>query len=271
MQNPYLAEPAKINKIFNECGDVRTYNLSLLNKQKQKALTFTAGQFFMLGVPGFGEAPISISSSSSIKTSFELTIRLTGTVTKALAKLKVKELVTVRGPFGQGWPEIKSTDEIVLIAGGVGLPAIKPILDDYCHGKLSCKEMKLFYGTTSFEKLLCVRFFALWEKEAHAVMTLDNADPRWKERVGFVTDALKQSQISAHSKAFIIGPPVMYRFVIAELNKKGIKDDQIFVSLERRMHCGVGVCQHCACGHLYTCKDGPVFRYDKIKDIPNII
>ncbi|MFA6027897.1 MAG: FAD/NAD(P)-binding protein [Patescibacteria group bacterium] len=268
MRNPYLAEEAVINKITQECSDVKTYNISLLNKKKQKEIIFTAGQFFMIGLPGIGESAISISSSPDIKDSFELTIRLAGKVTKALNKLKKGERVFIRGPFGHGWPEIKKEDDIVLIAGGVGLPAIKPILDDYCHGRISCKNIQLFYGTTNIEKLVCVRYYGLWKKEAHLCMTLDKGDKRWKEHVGVITGIIQKAKISAKAKAFVIGPPIMYKFVIAELKNKGLKDENIYVSLERRMHCGVGVCQHCACGHLYTCKDGPVFQYSQIKDIP---
>lgn len=271
MRNPYLGDEARINRIIKECADVKTYNISLLNKIKQKEIFFTAGQFFMIGVPGFGEAPISISSSPAIKTSFDLTIRLAGKVTKALDKLKAGDKVFIRGPFGHGWPEIKKEDDIVLIAGGVGLPAIKPILDDYCHNRIPCKNIQLFYGTTNIEKLVCVRYYALWKKEAHLCMTLDKGDKRWKEHVGVITGIIKEAAISKEAKAFIIGPPVMYKFVIAEFLNKGLKEENIYVSLERRMHCGVGVCQHCACGHLYACKDGPVFQYSRIKNISFII
>lgn len=271
MLNPYLADEAKINKITVECGDVKTYNISLLNKEKQKDLLFSAGQFFMIGVPGYGETPISISSSSHITASFDLTIRLAGSVTRALNELVVGNHVTIRGPYGRGWPEIKIDDEIILIAGGIGLPAVKPILDDHCHGYLHCQSLKLIYGTTFFDKLVCVRYYALWQKQCDLSVTLDHADPRWKKNVGLIIELIKKAHISKKTKAFVIGPPIMYRFVIAELNRKGMADDKIFVSLERRMNCGIGVCQRCACGHLYTCKDGPVFRYDKIKDIPQII
>lgn len=271
MLNPYLAEEAIINKITVECGDVKTYNISLSNKKKQQELLFEAGQFFMIGTPGFGEAPISISSSNHLKSSFDLTIRLAGSVTKALNELKVSDKVSIRGPYGHGWPNIIKDDDIILIAGGIGLPAVKPLLDDYCHGYLPCKSLKLIYGTTFFDKLVCVRYYALWQKQCDLAVTLDHADPRWKKNVGLITELIKKTKITSQTKAFIIGPPIMYRFVIAELSKMGMKDDMIFLSLERRMNCGIGVCQRCACGHLYTCKDGPVFRYDQIKDIPHII
>ncbi|MFH0818548.1 MAG: FAD/NAD(P)-binding protein [Patescibacteria group bacterium] len=271
MHNEYKAHEAVINKIAKECGDVKTYNISLINKKEQLALEHRAGQFFMIGVPGVGEAPISISSSNRIKNSFDLTIRLAGKVTKALDKLKVKDKVTIRGPYGKGWPKINIDDEIVLIAGGIGLPAVKPVLDDYCHGYIHCKNLQLFYGTTHFDKLVCVRYYALWEKECDINMTLDNSDKRWHKQVGFITQAIADATISKAARVFIIGPPIMYRFVIAELVKKGVADRNIYLSLERKMSCGIGVCQHCACGDKYACKDGPVFRYDKIKDIPDVI
>ena len=271
MYNEYQAEAAKLKKVVKECDDVKTYRIVLNNKNKQRSLSFEAGEFFMIGVPGVGEAPISISSSSHLKEYFELTIRLAGKVTQALDRMKAGQEVTIRGPFGRGWPKISIDDEIVLVAGGIGLPAVKPILDDFCKGYLHCKNLQLFYGTTHFEKLVCMRYYAMWEKDAQLFMSLDNKDPHWKRHVGFITELIANSKISKKSKVFVIGPPIMYRFVLKELKKKKIEDRNIFLSLERRMHCGVGVCQHCACGDRYACTDGPVFRYDKIKDIPEII
>lgn len=271
MKNHYLAEEANVNKITEECADVKAFNLSLTNKEKQKSLDFDAGQFFMIGVSGVGEAPISISSSSHIKDNFELTVRLAGKVTTALFNLKQGDKVTIRGPYGKGWPKIKIDDDLLLVAGGIGLPAVKPILDDFCHGYLHCNSMQLFYGTTHFDKLVCMRYYKFWEKDCDIAMTLDHRDPKWNDHVGLITELIKNAKISENAKAFVIGPPIMYKFVLAELKKKGVAEKNIFISLERKMQCGVGVCQHCACGNKYACKDGPVFRYDRVKDSPDII
>jgi NAD(P)H-flavin reductase len=273
MYNPYLAQEAiiKKSKIESKASKVTTLQISLIDKELQSNLEFEAGQFFMIGVPSIGESAISISSSPHIKDYFELTLREVGKVTKALGEMKAGQKVTIRGPFGRGWPKINVDDEIILIAGGIGLPAVKPILDDYCHGYLHAKKVSLFYGTTNFEKLVCLRYYALWEKEADLFLNLNNQDKRWKYHVGRLTEMLREANLSKNSKVFLIGPPLMYKSILEELSKKGIPDRQIFISLERRMHCGVGVCQHCSCGHLYACKHGPVFRYDKVKDIPDII
>jgi len=271
MNNDYLPQAATIKKITIEAFNVKTYRIALNNQHLQRSLSFEAGQFFMLGIPGDGEAPISISSSNHIKSYFELTIRATGQVTNHLDKLKSGDAVTIRGPYGHGWPKINLDDEIALIAGGIGLPAVKPLLDDYCHGYLHCQKLQLFFGTTSFEKLVCVRYYKLWEQEAQLFMSLNEQNPKWKYHVGRVTELIKAAQFTDKTKFFVIGPPIMYKFVLAELAAKQIKDTQIFLSLERRMHCGFGVCQHCAVGEYYVCKDGPVFRYDKIKNIPGAI
>jgi len=273
MYNPYLAHEAIIKKISQEskASKVITLRLALVDAEQQNSLEFEAGQFFMIGIPGIGESAISISSSPHIRDYFELTLRAVGKVTGALGKMKAGQKVTIRGPFGRGWPKINVDDEIILIAGGIGLPSVKPILDDYCHGYLHCKKVQLFYGTTHFEKLVCLRYYALWEKEAQLFLNLDNQDKRWKHHVGKLTEMIHEAQIPKNAKAFIVGPPLMYKSILEELAKKGLPDRQIFISLERRMYCGIGVCQHCACGHLYACKHGPVFRYDKVKDIPDII
>lgn len=271
MHDDYLTQPAAILQITKEAFNVNTYRIALNNDRAQKNLEFTAGQFFMLGIPGLGEAPISISSSLQLKDYFELTIRSTGRITDYLAKLKKGSAVTIRGPYGRGWPKINLDDEVALIAGGIGLPAVKPLLDDYCHGYLHCQKLQLFFGTTSFEKLVCVRYYQLWEKEAKLFLTLNEKSPKWKYHIGQITELIRTAKFSQRTKFFIVGPPIMYKFVLAELAAKKIKDTQIFLSLERRMHCGFGVCQHCAVGEYYVCKDGPVFRYDKIKSIPGAL
>ena len=271
MKNEYLPKEAKIKKIIRESDDINTYWISFTDKKHQEDFWFEAGQFVQVGIPGFGEAPISLSSSPHIKARFEITVRESGRVTNALAKKKVGDKVFIRGPYGRGWPKPKLDEHVVLVAGGIGLPAVKPLLDDFCHGYLQVKSLQTFYATTHFDKLVCMRYYDLWKKEADVNITLDHNHPKWKDNVGLITELIKKAKIFKESKVFIIGPPIMYKFVIAELKKKGIKDENIFVSLERKMQCGVGVCQHCACGDKYACTDGPVFKYSKIKDIPNIL
>lgn len=271
MKNEYQPKEAIIKKVMKETDDINTYSLTFKNKKDQDNFWFEAGQFVQVGLPKMGEAPISISSSPHTQDHFEITVREAGRVTKALAKCKKGDKIFIRGPFGKGWPKPKLDDHLVLVAGGIGLPAVKPLLDDFCHGYLQVKSLQTFYGTTHFDKLVCMRYYDLWKKETEVHITLDNQDPRWKEDVGLITELIKKAKIYKDSKVFIIGPPIMYKFVIAEFLKKGVPEKNIFMSLERRMHCGVGVCQHCACGDKFACKDGPVFRYDRVKDIPDII
>lgn len=271
MLNPYLPKEAKIKKIIKETVDIKTYWISFKNNKDQEDFWHEAGQFVMIGLPSVGEAPISISSSAHLRAHIELTIRKTGEVTEALDRCKEGATVFIRGPYGRGWPQPSIDDHLVLIAGGIGLPAVKPLIDDFCHGYLDVKNVQFFYGTTHFERLVCVRFYMLWKKYTEVHMTLDHYHPKWQEHTGLITEIIKKAEIPKEAKAFIVGPPVMYKFVIAELKNKGLNDRNIFVSLERRMHCGIGVCQHCAVGSRYVCKNGPVFRWDKIKDTPFII
>ncbi|MFH1781229.1 MAG: FAD/NAD(P)-binding protein [Patescibacteria group bacterium] len=271
MKNQYKPMEAKIKKIIKETDDMKTYWIAFTDRRDRENFWFEAGQFVQIGVLGFGEAPISLSSSPHLEAHFEITVRACGKVTNQLAEMEEGDKVFVRGPFGKGWPKPQLDDHLILVAGGIGLPAVKPLLDDFCHGYLHVKSLQTFYGTTHFDKLVCMRYFDLWRKEAKLHVTLDQKDPRWKESVGLITEIIKKAKINKDSKVFIIGPPIMYKFVIAEMKKKGIEDKNIFVSLERRMHCGVGVCQHCACGDKFACTDGPVFRYDRIKDIPDVL
>lgn len=271
MKNQYQPKGAVVRKVVKETDDINTYHLAFKEKKDREDFWFEAGQFVQVGLPGKGEAPISLSSSPHLKSHFEITVREAGKLTRALANSKKGDEVFIRGPYGKGWPKPGLDDHLVLVAGGIGLPAVKPLLDDFCQGYLKVRSLQTFYGTTHFDKLVCMRYYDLWRRESEVHITLDNQDPRWKEDVGLITELISKADIKKRSKVFIIGPPVMYRFVIKEFIEKGILERDIFMSLERRMHCGVGVCQHCACGDKFACQDGPVFRYDRVKDIPGII
>jgi NAD(P)H-flavin reductase len=278
MRNPYLPKTAIIKKIQPQTSEVKLFTFKFRNKKDQ--MEFLPGQFVEIGLPGFGEAPFALCSSMQIlrgstrqtkrRSDFQICVRKVGQLTEKLHDLRVGDSVTVRGPYGNGWPVTK-IQNLLLIAGGTGLIPLRPLIlqaASYKPGVIS-----LFYGAKSYNELLFKNEYKIWQKNIDLYITLDNPHPKWEGDVGLITNLIeKQSSVISHqSSVFLCGPPVMYKFVLEKLKKLKIPDENIYLSLERRMHCGIGVCQHCAIGSKYVCKDGPVFNWAEIKDIPEII
>ncbi len=229
------------------------------------------GQFIQVGILGVGEAPISIASHSS--TSVMLNISKVGRVTTALSNLKAGDSVHVRGPYGKGFPvpHVKGKD-LILIGGGCGVAPLRGVLDYVKKYRADYKDVRLYFGFRSPEDLLFTREMEQWKKDYNVTVTVDkvNTGTCYDLRIGFVTKALEEDNVSFDNTAvFICGPPIMMKNSVAVLKNKGFSDEQIFVSLERLMYCAFGVCCHCMIRDKFVCKDGPVFRWDEIKDIPS--
>ncbi|MFA5029409.1 MAG: FAD/NAD(P)-binding protein [Patescibacteria group bacterium] len=273
MNNIYQAQPAKIISVVQESLDTRFFRLTFVNKKLQKELAFLPGQFVQIGLPGWGECPISICSSpSNANKFFELAIRNVGTLTNELSRLKAGEIVFIRGPYGNGFDIDFSKDKpLVIIGGGCGFVPLRPLIQDFLAGRLSSSSLQIFYGCLNEKTLLFRKEYHLWNRRAELNIILEKPSREWKGKKGLITDLLAQKKISASSVAVLVGPPVMYRFVIKELKKRNLKDENIYLSLERKMYCGTGVCQHCAIGPYYVCKDGPVFSWSQLKGLPQAI
>lgn len=233
------------------------------------------GQFVEVSLFGIGEAPISVSSSPTRKGSFELAVRAVGNVTKAMHALDRGATLGIRGPFGKGFPieELKGKD-LLFVAGGIGLVPLRSLINYVLDKRQDFGRVLVLFGAKTPAEQLFLDELSMWRqsKNMEYLETVDRSDGQWKGNVGVITTLFPKITIDPKKTvAVIVGPPVMYRFAILEAQVKGIPDDQIIVSLERRMKCGVGKCGHCQINHLYVCQEGPVFSYAKIKDLKEAI
>jgi len=273
MNNIYLPKNAKIISSNRESADTRLIRFKFLDPADQSDFNFLPGQFLQIGLAGWGECPISICSSpAEAGRYFELAIREAGQLTHKLNGLKKGDSVSIRGPFGNGFDTDNYRNKgLIVIGGGCGFVPLRPLIADFLAGRIKAKKMQIFYGCLNEETLLFKDEYADWNKKAELGIILDKPSAKWRGERGLITDLIKKREVAPESVAVMVGPPIMYRFAIKELEKKGVQPENIWLSLERRMYCGYGVCQHCAIGPYYVCKDGPVFTWSQLKDIPNAI
>ncbi len=233
-------------------------------------LNHVPGQFVNISVLGVGEAPISICSSPSRTGDiFELCIRRAGDLTAVIHNLKAGDQLGVRGPFGRGFPVEKFRGKDMLLApGGLGLAPMRSLIWELLDERHNFGRIMILYGArTPSEMLFKDELKELDDrKDVELYLTVDKAENGWKGNTGVITTLFPEIAVHARNTvAVTIGPPVMYRYVLMELLGKGISDGNIWVSLERRMKCGVGKCGHCQINHVYACQDGPFFTYSEIK------
>jgi len=255
--NPYEPEMVSIKNVILESKETKTF---ILNKQMQ----FLPGQFIQVSLPGFGEAPISISSYPDL----EISIRAVGAVTDALHRLKPGQKVGIRGPYGNPYPlDYLKEKDILIVSGGCGLAPMRSFIEYYLLNRNKFSSLALFYGARDPGLILYKNELKEWGNIFSVKLTVDEPDGNWKGSVGVVTKLLENFEIPKNPVAMLCGPPVMFKFVTQLLNNKGISDDKIIVSLERNMHCGLGKCFHCNVGSKLVCKDGPSFRWSEVKGL----
>lgn len=264
-QNPYRPWPARITSITELTDKETLFEFRLIDVDVRNKFNFNAGQFMELSVFGVGEAPISISSAPSKKGFIELCVRNSGTVTGALHKKQCGDIVGLRGPFGRGFPfeQMKGSD-ILLVAGGLGIAPLKSLINHIHDERHAFGKVTILLGARNPNEILFRQQFDMWRhrEDFDLIMTVDNPDETWDGEVGLVTRLFDQIEVDpTNTYGAICGPPVMYKYVIDEMRKKDLDVDRIFVSFERRMKCGIGMCNHCGVGHQYACIDGPVFSY----------
>lgn len=258
------------------CSLIESKQMTALEKYFKFALPegttlpYQPGQFVMIAVPGIGEAPISISSSPTRTDGhFELVVRRAGSLTGALHDLDVGATVGIRGPFGRGFPtDLLAGKDLLFIGGGCGNIPLHSLINYVMDNRKDYGELSILLGCKTPQSMLFLDEVDEWEKkpDVNLKCTVDEADERWKGEVGLITKLIPQVKIDPHKTyAVVVGPPIMYKFVIKELKAAGLPDHQIVVSLERHMKCGVGKCGHCQIGNLYCCQEGPVFLYEEIK------
>ena len=263
--DPMIPRPFRVRRRLQENAD--SFTLEIEPQGAATSFAFAPGQFNMLYVFGVGEVPISISGHSAARNTIAHTTRAVGTVTRALAKLKRGDLVGVRGPFGSSWPtEAALGRDTILIAGGIGLAPLRPVLFRLLGLRRKTSRLVLLCGARTPEDLLYARELQDWGQKCEVHVIVDRATGAWRGNIGVVTTLISRMPLNAQTAiAMICGPEIMMRFTVRELQKRGVSDNRIFVSLERNMKCATGFCGHCQFGPEFICKNGPVFRYDRVK------
>lgn len=267
--DPMLPELVKVRRRRRETRD--TFTLELKSCNGAPEFPFVPGQFNMLYYAGVGELPISISGDPEKPETLVHTIRAVGTVTKAMEKLRSGDLLAFRGPFGTGWPiEAAAGHDVVIVAGGIGLAPLRPSVYHILNHREKYGKVFLLYGTRTPADILYQRELERWRSrfDLDVHITVDRASGTWRGNVGVVTTLIAKAPFDPHNTvAMICGPEVMMRFTAQEFKRKNVALNNIYVSMERNMKCGIGLCGHCQYGPHFVCKDGPVFRYEQIKNL----
>ncbi len=271
----YVPEIATITKIEQMSPTEKLFDIKIDNPESQKAFDFLPGQFVELTVFGLGEAPFSIPSSPNNKDYFQLCIRDIGNVSGALHRMKPGDRIGIRGPFGKGYfpfEKMKGKD-VIIVAGGLGMAPVMPLIHTILEDRENYKRLVIIYGTIDPENILFKKEIEDWKKrdDIELCLTVDNPDEAWQGEVGVCTNLIPGIDCGPDTYAVVCGPPVMYKFVVSEFEKKCIKPENIFLSLERRMECGVGKCNHCHVGNKLSCIDGPVFSLWEIRNLKEAI
>ncbi|MGQ9729912.1 MAG: FAD/NAD(P)-binding protein [Candidatus Zipacnadales bacterium] len=269
MQNPYLPHVAVIRAIRDEGPGLKTFDLAFRDETVWEQFKPRPGQFVELSVFGEGEAPFGVATGSHEQGQLRLSIQNVGRLTGVLHKMHPGDEVGVRGPFGNGWPlEQAKGKHLILIGGGIGMPPIRSALVSALAEKEAYASISLFYGARSPEHITYADEIEQWiaAGDAHIHITVDVGDDTWQGHVGVITTLLEDVAPSpANAVTMTCGPPIMIHFVIPTLEKLGFAPDQMVVSLEARMKCGIGKCGRCNLGPEYICLDGPVFTYDHLQ------
>ena len=264
----YLPLPATVSKV-EPMTKLESFFSCRLDSGEE--LGHMPGQFVEVSVPAIGEAPISVSSSPTRKGSFEMVIRKVGNVSNALHGLTAGDKIFVRGPFGTSFPieEMKGKD-VIFICGGIGLVPVRSAIQYVLDNRDDYGRVIILFGAKTPRDRLFVEELDRWrhDKNVTLLQTVDRRDESWYGAEGVITTLLPLVKIDKdNTVAVICGPPIMYKFVVVVLLEAGLKENQIYLSLERHMKCGVGKCGHCQISNIYVCQDGPVFKFSDITDI----
>ncbi|MFT4584699.1 MAG: NAD(P)H-flavin reductase [Gammaproteobacteria bacterium] len=261
-----------VNRRIRETADVMTFEIPSQDIVATSGVSnFEPGQFNMLYAFGVGEVPISISGDPAVTDRIAHTIRAVGPVSKALLDAKRGTSIGVRGPFGSSWPVAAAAgSDVLVIAGGIGLAPLRPAVYKLLGARERYGRIAVLYGARAPADLLFCRDLDRWRRlpDLQVRVTVDHATQDWIGDIGFVTKLLPKIRFDpVDTVAMICGPEVMIRFTASALEDMGVTHDRIYVSMERNMKCAVGWCGHCQFGAHFVCKDGPIFRLDRIKEL----
>jgi len=267
LSSPYIPEKATIKKITQL---TETEKLFLVSIDSGRSLGHAPGQFVEVSLFGIGEGPISISSPPARDNTFELGVRAAGNLTRALHGLKSGDALGIRGPFGHGFPvENLMGKDLLFVAGGIGLVPLRSLIKYSLEHRDAFGRIIILFGARSPQERLFTDELAAWSKRSDIefLETVDRSDAGWKGNVGVITTLFKKITIEPRKTAvMIVGPPVMYKYALLEVKEKEVPRNNIWLSLERRMKCGLGKCGHCQINNYYVCQEGPVFAYSQIEE-----
>jgi NAD(P)H-flavin reductase len=276
MSNPYIPNRAVIRKIIteNEMNDIKTFELVFQDLEAMKNFKYRCGQFAEISVFGAGECPIGIASSPMDEGYIQFTVKKVGVVTTALHNCEEGTVIGVRGPFGNGFPlERMEGRNVVIVGGGFAFTTLRSLTNFILHeaNRDRFKDVTVIYGARNPGELIYKYDLEAWGKrdDINLNVTIDRAVPGWTGLVGFVPAVLKEvAPSSDNAIAIVCGPPIMIRFTMPVLDELGFPHDEVFISLEMRMKCGIGKCGRCNIGDKFVCKDGPVFAYKELEMLP---
>ena len=263
---------AVITDITEQTPDVKTFRVNA--PEGGKVFEHMPGQCAMLSVPGVGESMISITSSPTNKEYMEFSVKRCGCLTEILHSLEIGTQIGVRGPLGNHFPvetDLKGKD-LVFIAGGIGLAPLSSVINYCLDNRENYGEIDIVYGARSADDLVYLKEIQeVWAKapNVNVHLTIDREQEGWDGHVGFVPNYVKELNLAVDKTVLMCGPPIMIKFTLQGLMELGFTRNQVYTTMELRMKCGIGKCGRCNIGSKYVCKDGPVFRFDQLDELPN--
>lgn len=268
--DPMVPRLARVVRRWRETP--HTWTIEIACDQPGAAAAFAAGQFNMLYAFGVGEIPVSMSSDPAAAAGrIQHTVRAVGPVSTTLTQLQPGATIGVRGPFGAGWPLAAAAGrDVIIVAGGLGLAPLRPAIYRVLAERRRYGRVSILYGARGPDDILFPRELAAWrqDRDVTVEITVDHATDAWRGNVGTVTTLISRTAFDpADAIAMVCGPEIMMRFAGAALTQVGLPSDAIYLSMERNMKCAVGFCGHCQFGPAFVCKDGPVFRHDRVRDL----
>lgn len=273
--NIYLPSIATVTEVRPETSDTSTFVVTFDDAKMRESFTYLPGQFVELSIFGVGGCPIGIASSPTEKGFLEFCVRAVGTVTNAIHDLEVGDKLGVRGPLGNSWPtEEVEGKGLLFIGGGIGLPPLRSLIHYVLDNRDRYGAVEIVYGARSPQDLVYKQELKEWEErpDVDLYVTVDAGDESWEGPVGFVPPFLREIDPSPENKvAFTCGPPIMIKLVVEALEDLDYADANIVTTLEMKMKCGVGKCGRCNIGDKYICRDGPVFTFEQLREIPGAL